>query len=233
MQWIPNVTAAARSTACSNCLDVAGVQLGVDDQFVVFYHMTYADADEIEAFARKYPKAFHIGVSGSGNGNQSKEANAYLVRCVVDKPDDASFVTRITRFLAKLEVLGNPDFDLLEPSGDEALGLRLLCEAYAMPEIGAGKKSYQPARSGASPIAVNCPEPGTWFDLLGAAKPTGDENQKEAAITAFGKLMGDASGEAMDLARSIIKLDSDDSEPADKFVQKIAKITANHTGGAK
>ena len=56
--------------------------------------------------------------------------------------------------------------------------------------------------AGVAAIAVHCPEPVTWFDLIGASEPAGDESQKEAAITAFGRLMGDSGGAAMNLARS-------------------------------
>ena len=109
--------------------------------------------------------------------------------------------------------------------------LRLLCEAYAMPKPGAGNKAYQATASVAKLIAVHCPDPGTWFDLLGASKPANDKD--EAAITAFGRLMGDAGDAAMNLARAIVRGEGDISGPAGKFVEKVSEITAPQAGDAK
>ena len=109
--------------------------------------------------------------------------------------------------------------------------LRLLCEAHAVPTPGAGSQTCPPAASGAKPIAVHCPDPGTWFDLLGASKPANDKD--EAAISAFGRLMGDAGDVAMDLARAIVQPGSDISGLAGKFVEKVSEITAPQVGNPK
>jgi hypothetical protein len=113
------------------------------------------------------------------------------------------------------------------------LALKLLCEAYALHPVGVGRKSFTSQTSGAPPIVVNCPDPSTWFDLIDSSKPTGEEKQKEATFTAFGRLMGDAGNEAIALARAILEPGSDITEPAARFVEKVAMITVNQVGGAK
>ena len=100
-----------------------------------------------------------------------------------------------------------------------------------MPPVGVGSKTYTPQAAGVAAIAVHCPEPVTWFDLIGASEPAGDDNQKEAAITAFGRLMGDSGDAAMDLARAIIQPSGDVSGFADKFVKRVLEITAAQAGG--
>ena len=107
--------------------------------------------------------------------------------------------------------------------------LRLLCEAYAMPTVGFGSKSYTPQATGVAAIAVRCPEPCTWFDLVGATPPKSDMDA--AAINAFGRLMGDAGDVAMDLARAIVQPGGDISGLAGKFVEKVTEITATQAGG--
>lgn len=130
-----------------------------------------------------------------------------------------------------------PNIIMPLPTGPKSLepilALRLLCEAYAMPTDGTGGRSYQPKENGAKPIAVHCPDPGTWFDLISTAKPAGDQNQKDAAIREFGRLMGDAGDAAMDLARAIVGGGGKFSGPAGKFVEKVSEITAVQAGGAK
>jgi hypothetical protein len=113
---------------------------------------------------------------------------------------------------------------------EHGLALRLLCEAYAMPADGTGIRSYQPNENGAKAIPVHCPDPSTWFGLLGAVAPISETDK--AAITAFGRLMGGAEEEAKNLARAIARKDTDISTPTGEFVTKVKKATPT-TGGSK
>lgn len=222
---------AALVTRSAKGLDVNGAQLQADDSFAIFYHMSYATAENIAGYALQYPKGVHVGVSGNGNSVTLKEENAYLVQCSVGKPDDPAFAARVSLFLNRLEQSGKPHFWDLEPDGEEALALRLLCEAYALPKNETGCRIYQPREKGAKSISVECPDPGIWFDLIGASKPANDKD--EAAITAFGRLMGDATGAAMDLARAIVQPSGDISGLADEFVKRVSEISAAQAGGPK
>lgn len=114
---------------------------------------------------------------------------------------------------------------------DSLLALCLLCEAYAMPTVGAGGKTYQPTACGAKSIPVDCPDPCTWFGLLGAVAPTSERD--EAAITVFGRLMGGAEEEAKDLARAIARKDTDIRTPAGKFVKKVSEKVVPANGGVQ
>lgn len=143
------------------------------------------------------------------------------------------FVVRFARWYARAQkpTADTLDWGEFDPEQGQQLALKLLCEAYTMPADASGSRSYQPTTTGAKPITVHCPDPSTWFDLLGASKPANDRD--EAAITAFGRLMGDVGDAAMNLARAIVRPGSDISGPAGKFVEKVSEITAVQTGGAK
>lgn len=121
--------------------------------------------------------------------------------------------------------------EIFDPMPEVPLALRLLCEAYAIPKDASGSRNFQPKESGTKAISVHCPDPATWFDLLGATPPKSDID--EAAITAFGRLMGDAGDAAMDLARAIVQPGSDIGGPAGRFVEKVSEITAVQAGGAQ
>ena len=144
-----------------------------------------------------------------------------------------SFVLRFARWYSRAQ---NPTADILDwrefdLEQGQRLALKLLCEAYAMPTVGAGNKSYHPKETGAKAIPVHCPNPITWFDLLGASAPISETD--EDAITAFARLMSGAEEDAKNLALAIVRGDSDISGPAGKFVEKISEFTAVQAGGAQ
>ncbi|HPA16155.1 MAG TPA: hypothetical protein PLU30_00310 [Verrucomicrobiae bacterium] len=204
---------------------------------VIFVHRTYIGDDWSGLLSALEAEQTIISVVVSGAAQVGDVASShprlYFRQSIVATPVDSNFKRSATRFIEYLDAngIGLVDFNLLEPDGDEALALKLLCEAYSLPPIRFGIKSYTAQAVGVAVIPVHCPDPDTWFDLIGASKPAND--QDEAAITAFGRLMGDAGKEAMDLARAIARGDSDISGPAGKFVEKVSEITAAQEKGTQ
>jgi len=146
-----------------------------------------------------------------------------------------SFVLRFKRWYARARQSADLTFDWSEFDLEQghALALKLLCEAYTMHPSGEGEKKYPSQVAGGVEISFHCPDPGTWFELIGASKPNGDEKQKKAEIASLGRLMGGAGDAAMDLARAIVQPNSDISDAAGKFVEKVSEITAAQVGGAQ
>jgi hypothetical protein len=204
---------------------------------VIFVHRTYIGEDwsGLLIALEAVPEIITVVVSGASQVGvvPSSHPRLYFRQSAVATPVDLHFKRCATRFVEYLDSIGigRVDFNLLEPDGDEALALKLLCEAYAMPTDATGSRSFQPRESAAKSIPVHCPDPCTWFGLLGAVAPTSERD--EAAITVFGRLMGGAEEEAKDLARAIARKDTDIRTPAGKFVKKVSEKAVAANGGVQ
>lgn len=176
-------------------------QLDLGDQgdvAIIFVHGSYlADTDtDFRAFRTTSPNVFFVVISaGPPHAWWKNDGCSYWRRSVVSKPGH-DFAFYCQRFLRRLAEGGVVEFGLLEPSGDNELAFRLLCEASRECKGLCPVMNFK--ETGISihaPVALH-----DWLDPFGP--PDADDSEKIAAVA---RMMGGKESEAKALLTVVEK----------------------------